>query len=474
MEAVYLEADTADPLNAKRLDNDCYAVTANPSTGVAFAQVRLGSEAELHQSIESAKKALPNWQRDLETRRRLLELCANDIGSNSEELAALIVGEQGKPIAEAREEVSYARSLFHEYATMELPDRLLGKTDHSQAFLRYQPIGIVGLLTPWNFPIATAAVKLAPALLMGNAVVFKPSERAPSAPMKLAMILAKRLPKGILSAFAGKDELGDAMACHPDIGKISVTGSIETGRRAMASASSNLKRLTLELGGNDPAIVLPDADPETVAKSIVSSAFRNAGQVCNSIKRLYVHRSIEDELCHRLRQEIENLKVGCGMDPSTDIGPLTLLSSLSRLDRLVKDALQNGGKLHCGGKRINRPGFFFEPTLISNLTNGMPLVDEEQFGPILPIISYSNYDHAIEMANRSPYGLSASVWTSNTNLGIEISHRLKCGRVGVNGHKRGDISAPFGGFKQSGIGRELGEWGLCGMAEMQVVNVFET
>lgn len=445
----------------------------NPATGKVAARLPQSSLIDLENAITRANEALPHWSSDWNARKRALSQCSNEILNQDAAIAELIVLEQGKPLSQALSEVRYAAAQFKQYAEVDLLDREIGESKKNKVWLRQKPIGVAGLITPWNFPVGTPSVKLAPALTMGNTVVLKPSPIASLAPIRLAEILNDVLPDGVLNIVVGGDELGEAMARHPCIHKLSLTGSTKTGCKAMSAAGSSLKRLTLELGGNDPAIILPDADPEEVARPIIQAAFRNSGQVCSAIKRLYLPTELRDAVFETLIDSISQYKMGNGLDPEVNFGPLSHIGALSRVERLVKDAISKGGKILCGGLKSQRSGYFYPPTLVSDVDNGIALVDEEQFGPVLPLITYNDIEEAIEKANDSPFGLSASVWTSNSDKGLAVANQLVAGRVGVNGHKRPDILAPFGGFKKSGIGRELGEWGLSAMSEMQVISVFK-
>ena len=444
----------------------------NPAEETIIDHVPVSHLFQLERIIQSAKEIFPEWKSQLESRRIALAECAAAIASRKRELAELITLEQGKPINESLQEVEYAAKQFQFYSKFELPDRILGDDSKTLTRLRLQPHGIAGLITPWNFPIGTASVKIAPALLAGNVVVLKPSAYTPLSSILLNETIRHRLPKGVFNIVIGGDGLGEAIAQHPEIAKLSLTGSIRTGRRAMCSAADNLKRLTLELGGNDPAIVLEDANPELIAKPIIDAAFRNAGQVCSAIKRLYAPRSLRDSILDALLDAISTLKLGNGLDPRSNLGPLAHAKTYKRFKRIVSESISKGAKILSGGNLNRRQGYFFPPTLIYDVDNGCSIVDQEQFGPALPVIFYDKLETAIAKANDSAFGLSASVWTSDPDTAEATALQLEHGRIGINGHKRSDTTAPFGGFKQSGLGRELGEWGLQGMGELQVINRF--
>ncbi|MDQ8185881.1 aldehyde dehydrogenase family protein [Pelagicoccus sp. SDUM812002] len=445
----------------------------NPATGCPFSTAPLCGAPELAAAVTFSKRAQLQWVQSERNRRGALLACSHAITRRQEDIAKLITLEQGKPIAEARSEVSYAAEVFESYSEMEVPSQDLTNGDSNRTLLLNRPFGIVGLITPWNFPIGTAAVKLAPALLAGNAVILKPSPIAPLSALLLGRILKDLLPAGILNTLSGDKSLGEQIARHPEIRKISVTGSIPTGQAILADAAAELKSVTLELGGNDPAILLPDCDPRKIASSLLESAWRNAGQVCSAIKRIYVHESLYQELISALTTRMSDYLIGPGHEPGVRIGPLTTEYSRDRLVEMLQGAIDEGATVSRSPHPLPEHGYFFSPAIVSNIRTDHPLVLEEQFGPVLPVVPYRTIDDAIDWSNATNYGLSASVWTSNPSIGYEIASKLECGRVGVNGHRRAKASAPFGGFKHSGLGRELGQWGLAEMCESQVVNIFE-
>lgn len=445
----------------------------NPATGELLATAPLCGAPELAAAVTFAKRVQPHWAESERNRRGALLECSRAIAQHLEEIALLITMEQGKPLQEARSEVAYAAEVFAYYAAMEVPSYDLTEEGASRTLLINRPFGIVGLITPWNFPIGTVAVKLAPALLAGNAVILKPSPVAPLSPLLLSRILKGLLPPGIINTLSGDKTLGEQIARHPDIRKLSVTGSIPTGRAILTEAAIELKSVTLELGGNDPAIVLPDSKPSEIAKKLLESAWRNAGQVCSAIKRIYVHESLYGELVDALVSEMKRYKVGSGLDEGVRIGPLSTEYSRTRLLDLVESARLSGAKIASVPHAFSGKGYFVEPMIVYDISPDHTLVLEEQFGPVLPVIAYQTIDQAIEWSNATNYGLSASVWTECPSVGYEVASKLECGRVGVNGHQRAKSPAPFGGFKHSGLGRELGKWGLEEMCESQVVNIFE-
>ncbi len=444
----------------------------NPATGLPFATAPSHGAAELDQAVETASKALGAWKSSEIARRNALLDCAKEIERAAEELARLITQEQGKPLSQARGEVAHAVKQFRECAKLPIPRTILSQEGPTRSVLVQRPIGVVGLVTPWNFPIGTAAVKIAPALLAGNTVILKPSPHAPLSPLLLGRLLEKRLATGVLNVLSGSDELGALLAQHPAVDKISLTGSIASGKSVLRDAAEHVKSVTLELGGNDPAIILPDADTGQIASPILDSAWRNAGQVCSAIKRVYVHESLYPKMVSQFRSHLPEYQIGDGMDPTSRMGPLTTLKQLRRVSEFSDRVSKAGGRLHSTFAKVKGDGHFFAPAIVTGIDAEHPLVQDEQFGPILPVVPYNTIEEAIAMANGTHFGLSASVWTANPTVGYEVASQMECGRVGINGHRRGEVVAPFGGFKQSGIGRELGPWGLLEMCQPQVINIF--
>jgi acyl-CoA reductase-like NAD-dependent aldehyde dehydrogenase len=312
--------------------------------------------------------------------------------------------------------------------------------------------------------------KLPPALLAGNTLVVKPAPTTPLASLKFAELVADILPKGVLNFIADVNDLGDALTHHPDVRKISFTGSTATGKKVMASAAETLKRITLELGGNDAGVVLDDAKPEAVAKGIFDGAFMNSGQVCLAIKRLYVHESIYDRMCNELAQLAEAAIVDDGLKQGTQLGPLQNKMQYEKVKGFLDDAREHG-KIIAGGEVMDRPGYFIRPTIVRDIAEGSRLVDEEQFGPVLPVLKYSDTDEVIKRANNTTYGLGASVWSSNLERAHEVASRLEAGTVWINKHLDMAPHIPFGGAKNSGLGVEFAEEGLAEFTQLQVINV---
>lgn len=385
------------------------------------------------------------------------------------DIAPLLTSEQGKPVANAAGEV-FAAGLWCQYfANLETPNEVIQDDQDALVKVVRRPLGVVAAITPWNFPLTLAFWKIAPALLAGNTVVIKPSPFTPLATLKVVELLQEVLPSGVLNAVSGGDELGAWMTSHPVPRKVSFTGSIETGKKVAQSAAPDLKRVTLELGGNDPAIVLDDADPQLVAKAIFGGAFNNNGQVCSAIKRVYVPESLYGDVVDALAGYASSIKVGNGLDPDSKLGPINNAPQFSRVKELVADALSHGATAVTGGHAMDRPGYFFEPTILTGVDEGSRIVAEEQFGPALPVMVYQSIDDAIERANATNFGLSGSVWSADPDRAAVVANQLDCGTAWINTHLALGPGQPFGGHKWSGIGVENGPWGLSEFTEVQAV-----
>jgi acyl-CoA reductase-like NAD-dependent aldehyde dehydrogenase len=443
----------------------------NPATGQVFAQAPSCSRAQLDAAMEAAHRSLAGWQRDEGRRRQALLACAEAVKARLAELAPILTQEQGKPLARAQEELLGAVVWFQYTASLEIPVEVLQDDERVRIEVRRRPYGVVGAITPWNFPVLLGVWKIAPALLAGNAVVIKPSPFTPLSTLKLGEILRDALPPGVLNVVSGGDELGAWVSSHPRVRKISFTGSVATGKKVAAAAAPDLKRYTLELGGNDAAIVLDDADPAKIAEKLFWGAFANSGQVCSAIKRLYVPERMEAPLAEALAAVARSVKVGDGMQADTQLGPVNNEPQFERVVGLLDDAKKAGAKVVSGGGARAGAGYFIEPTLVTGITEGVRLVDEEQFGPALPILTYRDVDDVVARANGTMYGLSGSVWSADPARAAEVAGRLECGTAWVNQHLAIVPNAPFGGAKWSGVGVENGPWGLLGFTELQTLNI---
>ncbi|TPE51898.1 aldehyde dehydrogenase family protein [Amaricoccus solimangrovi] len=445
---------------------------ANPSTGGEAGRAPNGDAATLEAAVAAAKRAFPAWSaQDDATLREACEAVAAKLREHAEELSRILTLEQGKPLngLGSRWELGGAAAWADHTASLSLPMETLQDTNEGRVELYRKPLGVVGSITPWNFPVMIAVWHVLPALRTGNTVVIKPSPYTPLATLRMVEILNEVLPAGVLNSVSGDDRefnIGAAMSAHPDIAKIVFTGSTVTGRHVMRSAADTLKRLTLELGGNDAGIVLPDADPAKIAEGLFWGAFLNNGQTCAAMKRLYVHDSIHDAVCDALVAYAAKIPVGDGLDEASVLGPVQNRMQHDKLSRLVADAAGRGEVLLGGAPG---EGLFFPPTIIAGLTNGHALVDQEQFGPALPVIRYTDVEEAIAAANDSPNGLGGSVWSSDIEAARAVAKRMECGSVWINKHGAIQPNAPFGGVKQSGLGVEFAEDGLREYTSAQVV-----
>lgn len=443
----------------------------NPATGQVFAEAPECSREQLDDAMRSAAEAFRTWSRDDARRRQALQDCAAAITAHAGDLAPVLTQEQGKPLAKAMEEIMGTAFWFQYTSTLEIPVEVIADDDARRIEIRRRPLGVVAAITPWNFPLILASWKIAPALLAGNTVVLKPSPFTPLSTLELGRILRDVLPPGVLNVVSGGDALGGWMTAHPVPRKISFTGSVATGKKVAAAAAPDLKRLTLELGGNDPAILLADLDPKAVAPRVFAGAFENCGQVCSAIKRVYVPEKLYAPLVEELAALARGVKVGNGMEDGTEMGPLNNEPQLRRVGELVADARARGARIAAGGERLGEQGYFFAPTIVADIADGSRLVDEEQFGPALPIVPYKTVEEAIEKANATHFGLSGSVWSADVERATEIARELECGTAWVNQHLAILPNTPFGGAKWSGVGVENGTWGLLGFTEIQTVNV---
>lgn len=444
----------------------------NPATEEVVASCHAASEAQLNDAVSAAQEAFKSWQYTTDDdRKAMLHQIADKIEANAAELAEIVVKEQGKPMFLAQAEVGGAVAWTRYAAELDIPVEVIEDTDTKRIEVQHKPLGVVGSITPWNWPLMIAIWHIAPALRAGNTVVCKPSELTPLNTLKLIELMNEVLPAGVVNVVLGSGEIGGAMSEHQGINKIIFTGSTPTGQKIMRSAASNLKRLTLELGGNDAGIILPDSNIDAIAEGIFQTAFLNMGQTCAALKRLYVHDSQYDEVCQKLTAICEAQSVGNGLHEGTTFGPVQNRMQLNKVVELVEDAKQNGAKVLCGGAESEGAGYFFPPTIIADVTNGMRIVDEEQFGPVLPVIRYSDVDQAVEMANSSSVGLGGSVWSTDVAKAQQIAQKLECGTAWVNGHAEVLPHAPFGGCKMSGFGVEFGQAGLLEYTQPQTINI---
>ena len=366
-------------------------------------------------------------------------------------------------------EVLWAADCLDYYAELVVPDQVVRDDETGRVEITRRPLGTVVAITPWNFPISTAACKLAPALAAGNTLVLKPSPFTPLTTLRLGALLGEVLPPGVVNVVSGGDEVGRRLVEDPRVRMVTLTGSTSTGREVAAVAGRDLKRLTLELGGNDAAVILDDVDPVRTAQRLFWRAFGNCGQVCAGIKRVYVPDTLHDEFVAAMAELATTARVGAGTEDGVQMGPINNPPQFERVSELVADALANGGVAAAGGGPLAGPGTFFAPTIIAGLSDGARLVDEEQFGPALPIIAYRDLEDAVSRANATNFGLGGSIWTEDGDRGAATARRLDCGTAWVNTHANLAVEVPFAGHKWSGLGVEQGVPGLESFSDIQVV-----
>ena len=446
----------------------------NPATGAVFARCPAAGRAELDQAVAAARSAFRSWSAlSFEDRAAAIKRMAAVLRSNQDSLAELLTREQGKPIGQARDEVGRAATQSEGMAAIAIPVETLIEDAQRRIQLRYRPLGVVGIITPWNAPINLAAGPLTSALYTGNTVVLKPSPYTPLSTLKLGEQLRDVFPPGVLNVLSAGDELGQWMTEHAGIDKISFTGSVATGKKVMASAAGTLKRITLELGGNDAAIVLDDVDPKTVAPKLFFGACVNSGQVCMAIKRIYAHERIYDALCAALAEEARKARVGDGLDPQTQYGPIQNRMQYEKVVGILEDSRRAGARFVAGGDVPQRAGYFVPPTIVTDIAEDSRLVREEQFGPVVPVLKFSDVDDAVRRANDTRFGLAGSVWSHDPERAAAIAARLEVGTAWVNQHRATLATVPFGGAKESGLGRQYSILGLKENMEPQVISVIK-
>ncbi|CAN7223895.1 aldehyde dehydrogenase family protein [Devosia sp. LjRoot3] len=440
-----------------------YAEVKNPSTGEVVGLMPLAGKEQLDEAVAAAREAFKSWSKtDDAERQRACHAIADQIQANSEDIAQLLTREQGKPLngLGSRFEMGGAYAWTRATADLALPVEVLQDSEDGRVELHRKPIGVVGSITPWNWPVMIACWHIIPAVRAGNTVVIKPSPLTPLSTIRLVELISQVLPPGVVNVVTGENSIGAALSAHPDIAKMTFTGSTETGKKIMSSAVATLKRLTLELGGNDAGIVLPDADPKAIAEGLFWGAFINNGQTCAALKRLYVHDSIYDAVCEALVDFARTVPVGDGQDEANLLGPVQNEMQFNKVRDMVEDARAKGGRVLLGGTPANGPGYFYPITLVADVDHGVWLVDDEQFGPVLPIIRYSDIDEVIARANANPAGLGGSIWSADAAKAKRYATQLECGSVWINKHGAIQPNAPFGGVKQSGFGVEFGADGL--------------
>jgi acyl-CoA reductase-like NAD-dependent aldehyde dehydrogenase len=456
-------------INGERVSAENQIGVINPATGAEFATAPDASREQMDQAVATAVAAGRAWARDEDRRVEALKAVADVIDANVEELARILTSEQGKPLAAAAFEVGETARWIRAAADLDMHRETIVDNGVVHTELRRRPHGVVAAITPWNFPLLLLGWKLGPALRAGNTVVLKPSPYTPLSTLRVGEIAQKVLPAGVFNVVSGGDELGAWLTTHPDVRKISFTGSVATGKLVAAAAAPDLKRYTLELGGNDAAIILDDADPAAIAKGVFWGGFINCGQICAGIKRVFVPEHMHDAVVEAIAERARIVRMGPGTEPGMQLGPIQNKMQFDRVSGLVHDALEAGATAVAGGRPMERDGYFFEPTILTGVSEGMRIVDEEQFGPAMPVLTYKTLDEAITRANATNFGLSASVWSSDIERAAKVAEELDCGMAFVNDHLALSPDVPFGGSKWSGVGVENGPWGLEEFTQLQAI-----
>lgn len=449
--------------------NGCFPVV-DPATGEPFDEAPDRQPDDLDSVVDRAHTAWPGWRADPAARTTALLAAADAVEAAGPGLATLLTREQGKPLAESHAEVARTAARLRHFVAPDIPTLPITDGRPVRSELRWRPIGPVAAIVPWNFPLQLASAKFAPALAAGNTVVLKPSPHTPLATLLLASVVSAALPEDVLTVVTGREPLGARLASHPGIRHVTFTGSAPTGRAVARGAAASLARVTLELGGNDAAVLLDDVDVEKIADRLFWAAFRNCGQVCMAVKRVYaparIHSLVVEALAHRAKTVV----VGPGLDPASRLGPLNNAAQLTRVEHCTARALADGARAAAGGRRLDGPGYFFAPTILTGVPADSPVVTEEQFGPVLPVLPYDSVDEAVEAANGTRFGLGGSVWGTDADRAEAVAGRLECGTAWVNHHAELSLAQPFAGIKDSGVGVAGGPWGLYGNLRPFVVH----
>ncbi|WP_309131765.1 aldehyde dehydrogenase family protein [Brevibacterium sp.] len=447
----------------------------DPATGKIIGRAPVKGLEDLEAALDAATSAQPRWA-GLEDEERTIYLhrAADAIEAAAEPLAQLLSREQGKPLngPNARFEVGACSVWTRAAADTELPGGVILDDESGRAEMHYRPLGVVGAISPWNWPMMISIWQIAPSLRMGNTVVIKPAETTTLSVMALVAVLNQVLPEDVLTVIPGKGSVvGAALTQSDKVSKVMFTGSTPVGKQIIAASADNVTRLTLELGGNDAGIVLPDVDPVAIAEGLFWGAFINTGQTCAALKRLYVHDSVHDQVVEALTEFAKHVPMGVGLDESNLLGPLQNQAQYDIVERLVDSARASGATVALGGNpEPDAPGYFYPTTVVTDIDPHAELVVEEQFGPALPIVRYSDIDEALRLANELEVGLGASVWSNDREEAKRVAARLEAGTVWINSHGGLHPMVPFGGMKQSGYGREFGVEGLKAVSEPQVIS----
>ena len=471
--SVNVDAEFVMTVNGQPVVAQTTEPVVGPATRQLLTTVPSATHEHLDAAVDAARAAFPAWAAtDLAERQAIVSAIGDRLEACAEEFMALLTAEQGKPRAMAEWEVFGSVAWFREIAKQSLPEEVLEDTNERRVVSRHTPLGVVAAIVPWNFPILLAVWKIAPALVAGNTIIVKPSPFTPLCDLKLVEIVQDLLPPGVLSAVSGGDELGKWMTAHEGIDKVAFTGSTDTGKHVMRAAAGTLKRITLELGGNDPAIVLGDVDPKKIAPQVFWAAFQNNAQFCNAAKRIYIHDSVYDDVRDALVEYARTVVVGDGARPDTQLGPIQNEPQYRKVAEYFEDCKANGYTFALGGDiDPDAAGWFVPVTLVDNPPEDSRLVAEEPFGPILPLLRWSDEADVIERANNTPWGLGATVWGEDLEAIQRIGRQLEAGTVWLNEVHQYSPHQVFGGHKQSGIGAENSLYGLAEYTNHQTITL---
>jgi acyl-CoA reductase-like NAD-dependent aldehyde dehydrogenase len=457
-------------IDGKLVEGSRYTDVIDPATEQICAQAPRASHEQLNAAVQAAKRAFPAWSATaLSERRAVLMRIADAVQGRAQELAPLLVREHGMPMRSAMIELMVFAMKLRGAAAQPVPVKKIDVGPGREVEQHYRPLGVVAAIVPWNVPLILLAAKLGPALLMGNTVVVKPAPTSSLTTLKIGELIAPILPPGVVNIISDEDDLGGPLSSHADVRMITFTGSTVTGRKVAHAAADTLKRFMLELGGNDPAIVFDDADPVSAAAKIFGQAFLVNGQACVAIKRVYAQSGIHDRLCEELWKLAKSTKVGNGFTEGVDYGPLQNRAQFERV-RAHLEEVRSRGRIVAQGIAPPGPGYFIAPTIVADVRDGDRIVDDEQFGPILPVVRFDDVDAVIEQINAGPYGLAASVFTRDMARGRSVAMRIEAGTVTINKVLEMHPLVPFGGAKGSGIGVENCEEGLAEFAQLQIVD----
>ena len=461
-------------IGGKTVSADSYVDVRNPAnTEEVVGQAPVGTKEHLDQAVAAAAKAYESWRYSSDEERvNACNAIAGVCTEHAEELATLLTKEQGKPLGGlgSNFELGGAAGWAGYTGTLSLPDKVIEDSDERHVTQKRVPLGVVGSITPWNWPLMIAIWHIVPGLRTGNTVVIKPSPYTPLSTLRMVELFNEVLPPGLVNVISGGDELGAELTNHEGIDKIVFTGSIATGKKVMASAAKGVTPVTLELGGNDAGIMLQGEDPAKFAEGLFFGSMINSGQTCGALKRLYVHEDDLEATANALAGFAANIPMGDGLEEGSLLGPVQNERQFKRVVELVEDAKAHGGTCVIGGEPTGGPNYFYPVTIVTGVSDGVRLVDEEQFGPVLPIITYTDIEDAIARANALDFGLDASVWGSDKEETARVASRLEAGTVLINKH--GDIAPhiPFGGIKCSGLGVEFAEEGLAAYTSIKIIN----